>query len=85
MSERYAFIAAERDYYASQARAGAPVEQLAVSRMCAVLEVSTSGYYDWCKAVPSARVVRRVKITEHVRAAFQAGRVPTAPAGCTRS
>ncbi len=74
MSERYAFIAAEQDYYASQTRAGAPVEQLAVSRMCAVLEVSTSGYYDWCKAVPSARAVRRAKITEHVRAAFQAGR-----------
>lgn len=74
MSERYAFIAAEQDYYASQARAGAPVEQLPLTRMCTVLEVSRSGYYDWCKALPSARALRRAKVTEHVHAAFAAGR-----------
>lgn len=74
MSERFAFIAAERDYYSSQERAGVPVEKLALTRMCSALEVSRSGYYDWCQAVPSARELRRAKVTEHVRAAFTAGR-----------
>lgn len=74
MSERYAFIAAEQDFYASQARAGSPVEQLPVVRMCAAMEVSRSGYYDWCAAVPSDRELRRAKVTDHVRAAFELGR-----------
>lgn len=74
MSERYAFIAAEQDFYSSQARAGAPVEQLPLVRMCAALEVSRSGYYDWRTAVPSARELRRAKVTEHVHAAFELGR-----------
>lgn len=74
MSQRYALVVAEQDYYTSQARAGAPVEQLSVTRMCTALEVPSSGYYDWLKAEPSARAVRRVKVTEHVHAAFTAGR-----------
>ena len=74
MSERYAFIAAEQDFYASQARAGSPVEQLPVVRMCAAMEVSRAGYYDWCAAVPSDRELRRAKVTDHVRAAFELGR-----------
>jgi transposase InsO family protein len=74
VSARYAFIAAEQDYYSSQARAGAPVEQLPLIRMCTALDVSRSGYYDWCKAEPSARAVRRAKVTAHVHAAFEAGR-----------
>ncbi len=74
MSQRYSLIAAEQDYYTSQARTGAPVQQLPVTRMCTAVEVSTSGYYNWLKAEPSARAARRVKITEHVHAAFGAGR-----------
>lgn len=74
MSERFAFIAAEQDYYTSQERAGLEVEKLPLTRMCTALEVSRSGYYDWVKAVPSARELRRAKITQHVHAAFTAGR-----------
>ena len=74
MNDKFAFIAAEQDYYDSQDRAGAPVAQLSLTAMCAVLVVSRSGYYDWCQHVPSARAVRRAKITVHVRAAFEAGR-----------
>lgn len=74
MSEKYSFIAAEWDYYASQARAGAPVEQLPLSRMFTVLEVSSSGYYDWLRASPSPRALRRAKVDDHVHVAFEAGR-----------
>lgn len=74
MSERFSLIAAEQDLYDSQARAGAPVEQLSIGRLCALLEVSRSGFYDWCRAVPSARERRRALVAEHVRAAFDAGR-----------
>ncbi|MGD8201637.1 IS3 family transposase [Ornithinimicrobium sp. W1679] len=74
VSEKYTFIAAEQDYYASQARAGAPVEQLPLVRMCTVLEVSRSGYYDWLRAVPLPRALRRTKVTRYVHAAFKAGR-----------
>lgn len=74
MSERYAFIAAERDYYDSQERAGIPVERLPLTRMCAAVEVSRSGFHDWENAEPSARALRRAKVTEHVHAAFEAGR-----------
>ncbi len=74
MNEKLEFIAAEQDYYDSQDRAGAPVDQLSLTAMCAVLVVSRSGYYDWCQHVPSARAVRRATVTVHVRAAFEAGR-----------
>lgn len=50
------------------------MEQLPLVRMCAVLEVSRSGYYDWLRAVPSARTLRRAKVTRHVHAAFTVGR-----------
>lgn len=65
MSDKYALIAAE------QAMSGpAP----SVSAMCAGLEVSRSGFYDWQRAVPSPRQLRRAKVTRHVHAAFEAGR-----------
>ena len=49
MSDKYALIAAE------QAMSGpAP----SVSAMCAGLEVSRSGFYDWQRAVPSPRQLR---------------------------
>ncbi len=50
MSERYAFIAAERDFYNSQERAGIDVERLPLTRMCAAVEVSRSGFHDWQNA-----------------------------------
>src|SRR5690606_6157931 len=49
-------------------------EQLPLVRMCAALEVSRSGYYDWRKALPSPRQLRRAKVTMHVQAAFEQGR-----------
>ena len=64
MNEVFAFIAAEK-------AAGCV---LSVTLMCALLEVSRSGFYAWEAAVPSARARRRAKLVEHVRAAFEAGR-----------
>ena len=65
MSDKYALIAAE------QAMSGpAP----SVSAMCAGLEVSRSGFYDWQRAEPSKRQRRRAKVTRHVHGAFEAGR-----------
>jgi putative transposase len=66
VSEKYALIAAEQAEHDE--------DVLAVSRMCRALSVSRSGFYDWVRAVPSARAVRRAKITEHVKAAFDLGR-----------
>lgn len=60
----FAFIAAEK-------AAGCV---LSIALMCALLEVSRSGFYAWQAAVPSARARRRSKLAEHVRAAFEAGR-----------
>src|ERR1035437_6806131 len=42
--------------------------------MCKALRVSRSGFYDWARAVPSPRAVRRAKIAAHVKAAFVLGR-----------
>jgi len=74
VNEKLEFIAAEQDYYDSQSRAGTPVPRLALTVMCHLLEVSRSWYYDWTKYVPSPRAARRAKVTQHVRAAFEAGR-----------
>lgn len=74
MNEKFEFIAAEQDYYASQERADSAVPRLALSVMCHLLEVSRSWYYDWCRHVPSARAARRAKVAQHVRAAFDVGR-----------
>jgi putative transposase len=49
VSERYAFIDAEK---ATRNGDGTPRYQ--VRQMCAWLEVSTSGYHDWVKRLPSA-------------------------------
>ena len=65
MSEKYALIAAEK---------AVPVSPYRVVKMCAWLQVSTSGFYDHCDAMPSARALRRAKITKYVQAAFDLGR-----------
>jgi len=64
VNEVFTFIAAEK-------AAGCV---LSITAMCALLGVSRSGFYAWDVAVPSARARRRVKLAEHVRAAFEAGR-----------
>lgn len=51
---RYAFI---RDHE----------EQFALQRMCAVLGVSRSGYYEWCSRPKSARAARDEVLLGHIR------------------
>ena len=65
MSARFELIAAEK---------ADPSSPYPVVRMCAWLGVSSSGFYDWTHGQVPARARRRAKITEHVRAAFTAGR-----------
>ena len=65
MSEKYALIAAER---------ADPSSCYPVVLMCEVLQVSTSAFYAWCTAAPSARALRRAKLETLVQAAFDAGR-----------
>ena len=64
MSEKFAFIAAEK----------ATPNHPPVIKMCRWLEVSTSGFYDHCNTVESDRDRRRTKISDHVQAAFELGR-----------
>ena len=65
MSDKYTFIAAEQANLDP-----AP----SVQAMCVGLGVSRSGFYHWQHAEPSARQLRRAKLTRHVHAAFDAGR-----------
>jgi putative transposase len=65
VSDKFALIGAEK---------ADPASPFAVTLMCRVLEVSSSGFYEWCAALPSARARRRATIATHVQAAFQAGR-----------
>ena len=65
MSEKYALIDAEK---------ADPTSPYPVTSMCRWLEVSTSGFYDHCNAVETARQQRRAKVADHVRAAFDLGR-----------
>jgi putative transposase len=65
MSEKFDLIAAEK---------ADPTSSCPVIKMCAWLEVSTSGFYDHCDALPSARALRRTKIIDYVQAAYDLGR-----------
>jgi transposase InsO family protein len=65
VSEKYAFIAAEKVN---------PSSPYPVVKMCDWLGVSTSGFYDHLNAVETDRARRRAKVITHVRAAYQAGR-----------
>jgi transposase InsO family protein len=51
---RYRFIAQQRDHY--------PVRQ-----MCAVLQVSVSGFYDWLKRKPSPRSQANAALSQRIR------------------
>ena len=65
MSEKFALIGAEK---------ADPTSAFTVTLMCGLLEVSSSGFYDWCAAPCSDRARRRATIATHVQAAFTAGR-----------
>lgn len=65
MSEKYELIAAEK------ADRGSCYPAI---KMCGWLGVSTSGFYDHCKAVETDRARRRAKMIIEVKAAFEAGR-----------
>jgi putative transposase len=57
VSERYAFIDAEKARYP-------------IAKMCVWLDVSTSGYYEWVDRPPSATARRRTRLAALVRAVF---------------
>lgn len=58
---RYRFIAQERHTF--------PVQ-----RLCAVLQVSASGFYDWLKRQPSRRAEANAQLSAHIRAIHQHSR-----------
>jgi putative transposase len=43
----------------------------AVSTMCRVLGVSSSGFYEWCQRAPSARALGNAVVTEQIRMIHQ--------------
>jgi putative transposase len=59
---RFAFIREEDERSAGRPRG----ERLPVSFMCAVLEVSRSGYYAWRKRLPSARATADGELTAEI-------------------
>lgn len=65
MSDKFALIGAEK---------ADPTSPYTVTLMCHVLDVSSSGFYEWCAATISDRARRRATVTSHVQAAFSAGR-----------
>ena len=66
MTEKFEFIAAER------AAAGEVAKLPTIARMCALLEVSKSGFYEWTQRPISAAQRRRELLAEKIRALFQA-------------
>ncbi len=58
---RYQFIAAQRTVYP-------------VRRLCAVLRVSVSGYYEWLKRTPSRRTEANEALAARIRAVHEASR-----------
>ncbi|MFC1960942.1 IS3 family transposase [Chloroflexota bacterium] len=49
-------------------------EEYPVRRMCAVLDVSASGYYDWCKRPPSQRQQANEQLLAAIRREHEASR-----------
>ena len=68
MSDKYAFIAAERATHSSENSGDAPT----MVRMCAWIGVSKSGYYEWLDRAPSAAAGRRELLADKIRALFEA-------------
>lgn len=48
--------------------------RFSVRRMCAVLEISRGGYYDWCGRSASQRVREDRRLTVHIRSIFKESR-----------
>jgi putative transposase len=52
----------------------AEAKQFALSTMCRVLGVSTSGYYDWCGRGESPRAIENAALAERIAAIHEASR-----------
>jgi transposase InsO family protein len=65
VSERYAFIEAEKATMTAEGTRKYPVV-----KMCEWLEVSSSGYYEWRDRAVSATACRRERLTELIKAVF---------------
>lgn len=66
MSERYEFIDAEKDVVTDMGE-----KKYTITQMCSWLDVSTSGYYDWCDRPESATTQRRKYLARLVTAIFE--------------
>jgi putative transposase len=66
VSEKFEFIDAER------AAAGEAVKLPTVARMCTLLEVSKSGFYEWKQRPVSATQQRRESLADKIGALFEA-------------
>ena len=49
-------------------------EELPVAKMCQVLKVSRSGYYDWLARPKSKRQERQEQLTEQIRQSYEENR-----------
>ena len=66
MTEKFEFIDAER------ATAGEAADLPTVARICALMQVSKSGYYEWRHRPESAAQRRRERLADKIAALFQA-------------
>lgn len=66
MSDKFEFIDAEKD-----TMTGAGDRKYTITKMCAWLGVSTSGYYEWRDRPESATAARRAELAVLVRRAFE--------------
>ena len=67
MSEKYEFIAAEYAQNEADGVADAPT----LTRMLSWLNVSKSGYYEWCERLPSASERRRELLKVKIKVLFE--------------
>jgi len=49
-------------------------DEYSITRMCHILEVSMSGYYAWCKRLPSKHSREDAQVADEVQGAFHANR-----------
>jgi transposase InsO family protein len=66
VSDKYTFIDAEKDTMTATGD-----RKYTVTKMCAWLDVSTSGYYEWCDRPKSATAARRADLAVLVRKVFE--------------
>lgn len=67
MTDKFEFIEAEENAITAEA-----IELPTVARMCALMGVSKSGYYEWRSRPVSATQQRRELLAEKIRALFAA-------------